>query len=169
MQLILNDLTPIHWAVAGATIAAVTLTLLFVANRRLGVSTGFEDACSLVLRTPYFSRHAVGGERSWRLQFLGGLVLGGLLSALHGGGWEPTWDLGMFDEVIGWGAGAKVLWMFVGGLFIGFGTRLAGGCTSGHGIFGISNLELPSFVSTASFMLAGIITTHLIYRVVFQA
>jgi uncharacterized protein len=169
MHLILNDLISIHWAAAGATIAAVTLSLLFISNRRLGISTGFEDACSLVLRSPYFSNHAADGERRWRLQFLGGLILGGLLSALLGGGWQPTWELGMFDTVIGWGAGAKLLWMFTGGLLIGFGTRLAGGCTSGHGIFGISNLELPSLVSTASFMLAGIITTHLVYRVVFHA
>jgi uncharacterized membrane protein YedE/YeeE len=56
--------------------------------------------------------------------------------------------------------------MFVGGLFIGFGTRLAGGCTSGHGIFGLSNLELPSLVTTLSFMGAGVVTTQLIYRVV---
>jgi uncharacterized membrane protein YedE/YeeE len=55
--------------------------------------------------------------------------------------------------------------MFVGGLFIGFGTRMAGGCTSGHGIFGMSNFELPSLVSTVSFMAGGIVTTQLLYRV----
>jgi uncharacterized membrane protein YedE/YeeE len=55
--------------------------------------------------------------------------------------------------------------MFTGGLFIGFGTRLAGGCTSGHGIFGISNLEWLSLVATLSFMGGGIVTTQLIYRV----
>lgn len=169
MHLILNDLTPLHWAIGGAGIAAVTLALLFLTGRRLGISTGFEDACSIVLEAPYFRRAGLLGDRDWRLQFIGGLLLGGFLSALLGGGWSPTWDLGMFDEVIGWGAGAKLAWMFVGGLFIGFGTRLAGGCTSGHGIFGISNLEVPSFVTTGTFMLAGIITTHLIYRVMFQA
>ena len=47
MTLILNDVTAIHWAVAGAAIAAITLALLFLANRRLGISTGFEDVCSL--------------------------------------------------------------------------------------------------------------------------
>ena len=57
--------------------------------------------------------------------------------------------------------------MFAGGLFIGFGTRLAGGCTSGHGIFGMSNLEWPSLVTTLSFMAGGIVTTQLIYRVLF--
>jgi uncharacterized membrane protein YedE/YeeE len=56
--------------------------------------------------------------------------------------------------------------MFVGGLFIGFGTRLAGGCTSGHGIFGLSNLEWPSLVTTLSFMGGGIVTTQLLYRVI---
>ncbi|MFN8583864.1 MAG: YeeE/YedE thiosulfate transporter family protein [Dehalococcoidia bacterium] len=169
MHLILNDVTPLHWAVGGAGIAAVTLALLFLTGRRLGISTGFEDACSLVLDAPYFRRSSLLGDRNWRLQFVAGLLLGGFLSAVLSGGWSPTWDLGMFDEVVGWGAGAKLVWMFVGGLFIGFGTRLAGGCTSGHGIFGISNLELPSFVTTASFMLAGIITTHIIYRVMFEA
>jgi uncharacterized membrane protein YedE/YeeE len=57
--------------------------------------------------------------------------------------------------------------MFVGGLFIGFGTRLAGGCTSGHGIFGLANFELPSLLSTVCFMGAGIVTTQIVYRVLF--
>ena len=52
----------------------------------------------------------------------------------------------MFDSVIGLGPAGKLAWMFVGGLFIGFGTRLANGCTSGHGIFGLANFELPSLV-----------------------
>ena len=167
MNLILHNVPAIHWALAGGAIAAITLTLLYVSNRRLGISTGFEDVCSLVLDAPYFRRSAVVDARGWRLPFLGGLVLGGVLSAVLSGGWAPTWDLGMFDTVIGGGPMVKVAWMFVGGLFIGFGTRLAGGCTSGHGIFGLSNLELPSLVSTVSFMAAGLVTTNLIYRVIF--
>jgi uncharacterized membrane protein YedE/YeeE len=72
----------------------------------------------------------------------------------------------MFDTTIGWGPAGKVAWMFVGGLFIGFGTRLAGGCTSGHGIFGLSNFERPSLVSTLSFMAGGFLTTQLLYHLV---
>lgn len=166
MNLILNDLQPIHWALAGASIAAITLALLYVGGRRLGVSTGFENVCALVVDTPYFRRAAITGSNNWRLPLLGGLVIGGFLSALLGGGWAPTWDLGRFDEEIGWSAGGKVVWMFAGGLLVGFGTRLAGGCTSGHGIFGLSNLEVPSLVSTLSFMVAGILTTNVIYRVI---
>jgi uncharacterized membrane protein YedE/YeeE len=167
MPLLLNQLPPLHWAVAGAGIAAVTLVLLFVANRRLGISTGFEDVCSLVLARPFFKRASLRSGRAWRLPFLGGLLLGGILSAVSGGGWHPTWELGLFDDVVGWGPAGKVAWMFVGGLFIGFGTRLAGGCTSGHGIFGLSNFELPSLISTVSFMASGIVTTQVLYRLVF--
>jgi len=167
MRLILHDLTPIHWAVAGAGIASVTLALVFVTNRRLGISSTFEDLCSLALRLPYFQRQAVMSGRGWRLPFALGLLLGGLVSAVLGGGWSPTWALGLFDDRIGLGPAGKLAWMFVGGLFIGFGTRLANGCTSGHGIFGMSNLERASALSTISFMAAGVLTTQFVYRVLF--
>jgi uncharacterized membrane protein YedE/YeeE len=99
------------------------------------------------------------------LPFLGGLLLGGVASAVLGGGWSPTWALGRFDDLIGLGPAGKVAWMFGGGLLIGFGTRLAGGCTSGHGIFGLANFEMPSLISTVSFMAAGAATTQIVYRV----
>lgn len=168
MPLILNGLQPLHWAIGGGGIAAVTLCLLFVGNRRLGISTGFEDVCSLVLRQTYFRRDSLLASRPWRMPFVLGLMLGGFVSAVTGGGWTATWNLGMFDQQMGFGPAGKLAWMFIGGLFIGFGTRLAGGCTSGHGIFGMSNLELPSVVSTLSFMAGGIATTQLLYRVVFN-
>jgi uncharacterized membrane protein YedE/YeeE len=167
MTLLLHDVTPIHWAVAGAGISVITLALLFLANRRLGLSSSFEDICSLVLPLPYFQRKAVVSGRPWRLPFVAGLLLGGFLSALLSGGWSPTLQIAMFDERIGFGVAGKFAWMFVGGLFIGFGTRLGNGCTSGHGIFGISNLEGGSLVSTLAFMAGGIVTTNLIYRVIF--
>jgi uncharacterized membrane protein YedE/YeeE len=167
MTLILHHLPPLHWALAGVAIAGVTLALLFLSSHRLGISTGFEDICSLVLSAPYFRRTAVLSGRGWRLPLLAGLVIGGFLSAVLGGGWEPTWALGVFDRAIGFGPAGKIAWMFAGGLFIGFGTRLAGGCTSGHGIFGLANLEFPSLLSTVSFMAAGIVTTQVVYRVIF--
>jgi len=165
--LIVTGLQPIHWLAAGVGIALVALLLLYFGNRRLGVSSGFEDLCSLVLPHPYFKRDFVRIGRSWRLPLLAGLVLGGFLSAALGRGWHATWDLGVFDARIGLGPAGKMAWMFAGGLLIGFGTRLAGGCTSGHGIFGVSNLEKPSFVTMVSFMIGGILTTNLIYRVLF--
>lgn len=168
MPLILTGAPPIHWAVAGAAIAAVTLALLFFRNRRLGISGGLDDVCSVILRRPYFSQPVVADARTWRLPFIAGLVAGGVLSAVASGGWTPIWDLGLFDQVIGFGPAGKLAWMFAGGLLIGFGTRLANGCTSGHGIFGLSNFELPSLVATLTFMASGVVTTHLVYRVLFH-
>jgi len=163
-MLILHHLQPYHWAAAGVAIGAITLLLLWVTNQRLGISTGYENLCGLVVKAPYFRRSEIRGSNGWRLPFLGGLVLGGFLSAALSGGFAPFWDLGMFDRVIGWGPAGKLAWMFVGGLFIGFGTRMAGGCTSGHGIFGVSNLERASFEATLAFMAAGIVTSNLVYR-----
>ena len=58
--------------------------------------------------------------------------------------------------------------MFAGGVLIGFGTRMAGGCTSGHGIFGVSNLERASVESTLAFVAAGMLTTNVVYRIVWS-
>jgi hypothetical protein len=162
--LILHGLEPLHWALAGALLGALVLLLLWVTNQRFGISTGFENLCALAVPAPYFRRREITGSQRWRLPFLGGLVLGGALSAVTGGGWRPFWDLGMFDAAFGLGPAGKLAWMFAGGLLIGFGTRLAGGCTSGHGVFGLSNLERASLESTLAFMAAGIVTTHAIYR-----
>ena len=165
-MLLLHHLQPYHWYTAGAAIGAITLLLLWGTHQRLGISTGFENLCALAVRAPYFRRREITGSHAWRLPFLGGLVLGGVLSAVASGGWQPFWDLGMFDTTFGWGQEGKLAWMFGGGLLIGFGTRMAGGCTSGHGIFGISNLERASLESTLAFMAAGVVTSNLVYRVV---
>jgi uncharacterized membrane protein YedE/YeeE len=165
MPLISTGSAPLHWALSGAAIGLITLVLLFTTSHRLGISSGLDDICSLVLRIPYLRRADVLSGRPWRLPFLSGLVLAGALSVALARGWAPTWDLGRFDATFGWGPAGKLALMFVGGAFIGFGTRLAGGCTSGHGIFGISNFERASIASTIAFMASGIATTALIYRV----
>ena len=166
MPLLLHASPPWHWALSGALIAAITLLLLFIGNKRLGVSSGLEDICSLALNGAYFHRRAVTAGRGWRLPFLSGLLCGGVLSAVLGGGWSVSWTLGRLDAALGLGHVATLVWMFAGGVLVGVGTRLANGCTSGHGIFGLSNFEWPSLVATVSFMAGGIVTTQMLYRVV---
>ena len=168
-RLILNDLVPIHWGLGGAAIGILTLGMLYFAKRRLGVSTGLESVCSLALNAPYFRRASLRESTHRRIALLVGLVIGGLLSASLSGGVSPTWDMGPQSENLGLSEAGKTLWMFAGGLFIGFGTRLAGGCTSGHGIFGISNMERSGLVSTLSFMAAGVATSHITYRLLWVA
>ena len=165
MQLITNQLEPMHWALAGLGIAAVTLGMLWLGNRALGISSGFENLCSLVSKTPYLHRSELVGSAEWRLPFLLGLVLGGALSAILGGGWSLTWNMGMFDTAFGSGVAPKVAVTFLGGTLLGVGARLAGGCTSGHSIFGIASLRASSLVSTVCFMVAGAVTTNVVYRV----
>ena len=162
MDLILHELTPLHWAAGGAGIGLITLGLLFVGNRSLGVSTGFENICSLVVDTPYLRRESLLEGGSWRFPLLAGLLIGGFVSAVLGGGWEAFWDLGVFDSEFGWGRGGKVVWMFGGGVLIGFGTRLAGGCTSGHGVCGMARGSRRSIVATLSFMTTGGITVFVV-------
>lgn len=163
--LILNDLTPIHWALTGLMIAGVVVGMQWFMNRSFGISSGLEFLCALGSKAPHFRQVAQDQTGGWRLPFMVGLVLAGVLSALTSGGWHLMGDSGMLDQVVGLSDPQKFIWMFCGGLCIGFGTRLAGGCTSGHGIFGISTFQWPSLVATLSFMGAGAGTTFLIYRV----
>ena len=168
--LLLNDLPALHWALGGAGIALITLLLLWVSNRRLGISTAFESLCAIGSNLPYFQRPTLQ-DGGWRLTFLFGLLLGGFLSAQSGGGWQSAWALGRWDQSIAPALGAsawvKLLWMFVGGLFIGIGTRMSNGCTSGHGIFGLSNFERGSIKAVLAFMATGILTANLVHRLLF--
>lgn len=167
-MLLLHNVQPLHWAVAGVAIAAITLAMQALKNTSLGISTSFENLCGIFSSAPLFRRKQVAGpEGQWRLPFMAGLLLAGMASAVLAGGWQLTWNMGMFDEQISSSPLLKTAWLFVGGLFIGFGTRMAGGCTSGHGIFGMANLEKSSMVATLTFMGVGTLLTNIIYRVIF--
>jgi uncharacterized protein len=141
--------------VGGVAIAAVALLLLLTAGKPLGVSTGFEDACSALT-----SREA---RRSWRLPFLAGIVAGGAVAALCAGA-SPTLAMGAFDRLMGAALPIKALAFTAGGVLIGFGTRLADGCTSGHGILGVAQRAPASLLATASFMASGFAVTQLLVR-----
>ena len=89
--------------------------------------------------------------RSAHVTFLVMLAVGGLLGALGSSGWEVRTDLGPLHEALTGGGAISLLALVGGGFLVGFGTRMAGGCTSGHGLSGCSRLQPASLVATASF------------------
>jgi uncharacterized membrane protein YedE/YeeE len=95
--LILHDLEPWHWSVVGGALGLLTLLLLYITNVRLGMSTGFESVCALFSRKPYFHRPKLTPTNTRRLILFVGCLMGGALSAVLAGGWEPTWGMGRFD------------------------------------------------------------------------
>jgi uncharacterized membrane protein YedE/YeeE len=131
MPLLLHGLPPIHWALAGAGIAGVTLTPMLLASRRLGISTGFEDICSLPLSQPFFRREAAIGGRTWRLPLLAALLAGGFLSAVTG--------VGGLLFAIGW----SVCGMCPGPILVNIGEGklyacgAVAGALAGAGLFGV--------------------------------
>jgi uncharacterized membrane protein YedE/YeeE len=92
----------------------------------------------------------VKGDTLWRIYFLGGLFAGGLMLRM----WLP----GAFD----FGIIRPLPILVVAGLLVGFGTRLGSGCTSGHGVCGMSRLSPRSFVATATFVGVGALTVYLV-------
>jgi len=139
-----------HYLVGGVVIG-LGVALLYVATGRLaGMSSVFTSTWSFVSRRPFFQQPRWRASRAWRLQLALGLVLGaGLWWAWLG----PAGPLS--TEVPTWR-------LVLGGLFVGYGTRLAGGCTSGHGICGLASLKGASLLATLTFMATGFLTANLL-------
>ena len=178
---------PWHWAVSGASIAGIMFLLLYYGNR-FGVSSAFETACTIGGAGKRISLFNVDWkEKSWLLVFILGSVIGGYIASNFLASPEPmaiseqtlTYlaELGLSAPAPDSGAGLvpeqlfswKALaswqgWVLLvgGGMLIGFGTRYARGCTSGHAISGLSNLQLPSLIAVVGFFAGGLIMTYLI-------
>ena len=89
-------------------------------------------------------------DKSWRLLFLGGMVLaGGAYQIILPGSFTARPDF-------------PLILLLAGSFIVGFGTRMGGGCTSGHGICGIGRLSMRSIIATMTFMTSGIITVYII-------
>jgi uncharacterized membrane protein YedE/YeeE len=134
----------IVWPLAGGALIGLAASGLLLFNGRiLGVTGIFAG----ILRP-----HA--GDRGWRLAFVAGLLAGGfVLIAAH----FPTFPAT---------TGHSAWWMAGAGLLVGYGTRLANGCTSGHGVCGISRLSRRSIVATITFISAGAATVYIVRHVV---
>lgn len=173
---------PWPWYVAGPMIGLMVPLLLLIGNKRLGISSSLRHMCAACFpsRIPFFRYD--WKKESWNLLFVAGVLLGGFIAAVYLNNPEPVRvnaslmkDLqayGITDysriypaELFNWPALLTLrgfILLVAGGFLVGFGTRYAGGCTSGHSIMGLSSLQWPSLVATCCFMAGGFIMTHLI-------
>lgn len=136
----MNDFTPLR-SLLGGVILGVAVSLLALGSARVAGISGILGG----LFTP-------GREgRGWRWQFLAGLALGGLL-------------LQQFSPSVFGAAGRSLPVLVLAGLLVGFGARLGGGCTSGHGLCGLSRLSLRSLVATMVFMVTAMVTVLVVGR-----
>lgn len=173
---------PWPWYVAGPLIGLMVPALLILGNRTLGISSSLRHVCAACIpaKVPFFNYD--WKKEAWNLFFVGGIVLGAafvalflnnpnpvdihpeLVSELQGYGITEYHSL-LPEQLFNWQqlfTAKGLIFMVVGGFLVGFGTRYAGGCTSGHAIMGLSNLQLPSLIATMSFMAGGFLMANLI-------
>lgn len=173
---------PWPWYVAGPLIGLTVPVLLIIGNKSFGISSSLRHICAACIpaNIPFFSYD--WRKEIWNLMFVLGILIGGFLAGTFLSNPEvivvaesTQQDLAALgitdftsllpDDIFTWSNlfTLKGLFFFViGGFLVGFGTRYAGGCTSGHAIMGISSLQWPSLVATIFFMLGGFFMTHLL-------
>jgi hypothetical protein len=179
---------PWPWYVSGLFIGLTVPTLLIIGNKTIGISSSLRHMCAACLpaNIPFFKYN--WKKEVWNLYFVAGVLLGGFIaghflanqqpielnpstvSALQSYGISdfsslmPS-DIFSADKIF---TLTGLLFFVIGGFMVGFGTRYGGGCTSGHAIMGISNLQWPSVVATCCFMAGGFIMVNLILPQLFK-
>jgi uncharacterized protein len=173
-------LEPWPWYVAGPLIGLTVPALFFLGNKWFGISSSLRHVCAACLpaKIPFFTYD--WRKETWNLYFAGGILTGGIIAStllssgadvvvnddlkqtlsaygIHDFSNQVPPDLFSFAEVL---TLRGFIIMVVGGFLVGFGTRYAGGCTSGHSITGISTLQLASVIATVCFMAGGILMTN---------
>lgn len=173
------------WYIGGPIIAFVMMALLYL-GKSFGFSSNFRTLCSAMGAGKTCSFFDFNWKsQKWNLLFLTGAVLGGYVAAhilsdhqvpqISAYTVEYLQDLG-FDSAGKSYSPSELFETFnlktiavlvMGGLLIGFGSRYAGGCTSGHAISGLSDLQLPSLIAVVGFFIGGLIMVHLIFPLIF--
>jgi uncharacterized membrane protein YedE/YeeE len=174
---------PWPWYVAGALIGLTVPALLLLGNKHFGISSSLRHICAACLpaNIPFFKYN--WRREMWNLFFVMGVLLGGLIATQFLSNPDPIEvapatitaleamnievdsnlmpaSIFSFENLFT----LKGLFFFViGGFLVGFGTRYAGGCTSGHAIMGLSTLQWPSLVATCCFMAGGFAMVHLFF------
>jgi len=163
------DLWP--WWLGGIAIGLLVPFLYYFLNTALGVSTGYGNLLKFILpetKLAWLNSETYKNKFNWRFIFIIGMIIGGFLSARASNMPFITSEMGLFTEATSWPFIAYIPWFFAGGVFLGLGARLAGGCTSGHSIHGLASLQISSLVATVLFLLVGAVTTFFIRLIVFR-
>ena len=173
---------PWAWYVAGPLIGLMVPLLLILGNKTFGISSSLRHICAACLpaKIPFF--HYDWKKETWNLFFAAGIIIGAFIVANFLNNPNPVsinpklvTELNQYgiiiqtsllpEQLFNWHQLLTIkglFFMVLGGFLVGFGTRYAGGCTSGHAIMGLSNLQLPSLIATISFMAGGFIMANLI-------
>lgn len=174
---------PWPWYVGGALAGLVVPALLLFGNKHFGISSTLRHICAACwpANIPFFKYN--WRREMWNLFFVAGIVIGGLVATQFLSNPNPiqvsektvadlaALNISVDDNLMPASIfsyknlfTAKGLVFFVlGGFMIGFGTRYAGGCTSGHAIMGLSGLQWPSLVATTSFLIGGFTMVHILF------
>ena len=174
---------PWPWYLSGPLIGSMVPLLLLVGNKSFGISSNLRHVCAVVApgRVVFF-KYDWRRTGAWNLAFALGIAIGGALAvrflmatdavAISPATRVSLLAIGLHDfrglvppELFSWSTLATVRGLTVlvgGGFLIGFGTAYAGGCTSGHAISGLADLQIPSAIAVAGFFAGGLISTWLI-------
>ncbi|MFD0975990.1 YeeE/YedE family protein [Salinimicrobium gaetbulicola] len=179
---------PWPWYVAGPLIALV-MFLLILMGKKFGMSSNLETMCAVCgagKKAEYFNFN--WRKNRWNLIVILGAAIGGFIGAnllspnkavdinpetqtnLKELGFESAGEAYLPNELFSVSALTDpfaLLILIIGGILIGFGARYAAGCTSGHAISGLSNLQLPSLIAVIGFFIGGLVMVHLLFPLIF--
>lgn len=179
METIVNLLQePWPWYVAGPIIGLMVPLMIWIGNRSFGISSNLRHLCAISqpksIGVEFFKYN--WREYSWSLVFALGAVLGGVLAGVVFANPNPiALSVSFLTRLANWfipiGAGflppvlfgaywQSIVIMFVGGVVVGFGTRYANGCTSGHAITGLATLQKQSLYAVLGIFAGGMLTAH---------
>ncbi|MFM1857841.1 MAG: hypothetical protein RLZ05_901 [Bacteroidota bacterium] len=177
---------PWPWYVSGPLIGLTVPLLLILGNKTFGISSSLRHVCAICMPSNISFFKYDWKKEVWNLFFVGGVFLGGVIATLFLTSAAPvevnpklaaelaTYGVTNYNglvpkDLFNWPALLSMrgfILMVVGGFLVGFGTRYAGGCTSGHAIMGLSNLQWPSLIATCCFMVGGFIVANLVLPII---
>lgn len=177
---------PWPWWAAGIVIGLTVPALLILGNKHFGLSANLRHMCAACFPSNVKFFRYDWKKEIWNLFFVGGMVLEAIFAAHWLASPEPIQvapelvaelqQYGITDysslipaQLISWESLFSLrgfIMMVVGGFLVGFGARYAGGCTSGHAIMGLSDLQVPSLIATISFMVGGFFAANLLLPVI---